>query len=285
MAFDNTGATYHVGAILTNGIFNDTLYEAYSPLYLPSTFIISYGAQFASLSAILVHVFRKSGYHPWCPPRSYTRPVWYRNDIGRQFRRSVRDERDVHARLMAVYPEVPHWWYLALGLVSFALAVTAIEIFDTDLPVWGLVLAIVVALVFIVPIGIIRAVTNQLVTINVFSEFLAGFLLPNRPIAVMIFKTFSFVSMAQGISFTSDLKVGHYMKIHPRTMFMAQVIATIIAAFVITSVQDWMFSNIDGICTPAAKGYFTCPQISTFATASLIWGAIGPQRMFGPGSL
>lgn len=59
MAFDNTGAPYQVGAILTDGIFNQTLYEAYSPLYLPTTFIISYGAQFASLSAIVVHVFRK----------------------------------------------------------------------------------------------------------------------------------------------------------------------------------------------------------------------------------
>lgn len=59
MAFDNTGAPYQVSAILTDGVFNETLYAAYSPLYLPSTFILSYGAQFASLTAILVHVFRK----------------------------------------------------------------------------------------------------------------------------------------------------------------------------------------------------------------------------------
>ncbi|KAJ3486237.1 hypothetical protein NLI96_g4363 [Meripilus lineatus] len=268
MAFDNTGAPYQVSAIISDGVFNQTAYEAYSPLYLPATFIISYGAQFASLSAIIVHVF-----------------LWYRHDIIRQFRRSVRDERDVHARLMSAYPEVPHWWYLTLGLVSFGFGVAAIKVFDTDFPVWALVLAIVMALCFIVPIGIIRAVTNQLVTINVFSQIVAGYLLPNRPIAVMLFKTFSFVSMAQGISFTSDLKVGHYMKIPPRTMFMAQVLATILAAFVITAVQDWMFANIDNICTPLAKGDFTCPQITTFATSSLVWGAIGPQRMFSKGSL
>ena len=59
MAFDNTGAPYQVSAIISDGVFNQTAYEAYSPLYLPATFIISYGAQFASLSAIIVHVFRE----------------------------------------------------------------------------------------------------------------------------------------------------------------------------------------------------------------------------------
>lgn len=54
--------------------------------------------------------------------------------------------------------------------------------------------------------------------------------------------------MAQGMSFISDMKLGHYMKIPPRLMFTAQSAATLIAAIVQIFVQDWLFHNIDGIC-------------------------------------
>ncbi|KAF9452599.1 OPT-domain-containing protein [Macrolepiota fuliginosa MF-IS2] len=46
-----------------------------------------------------------------------------------------------------------------------------------------------------------------------------------------------------------------------------------------------MLANIEDICTPRQKNGFVCPGTNVFATASLIWGGIGPQRMFGPGAL
>ncbi|KAI0080041.1 OPT oligopeptide transporter [Panus rudis PR-1116 ss-1] len=263
MAFDNTGAPYDVSQILTDGAFDVEKYRAYSPLYLPATFIISYGAQFASLTAIIVHVF-----------------LWYRHDIVRQFRRGLSDRRDVHSRLMSVYPEVPNWWYMIVGLVAFVFGVVSIEIFPTDLPVWGYILSILIGMLLLVPVGIIRAVTNQLLTTNVISEFVAGYVLPNRPIAVMLFKTYSFNPMAMSLTFVSDLKIGHYMKIPPRVLFMAQIISSIIGTFVMVAVQDVLFAKMPEICTPEAKGGFTCPAVTTFATSSLVWGAIGPQRMF-----
>ncbi|CAL1696243.1 unnamed protein product [Somion occarium] len=268
LAFDNTGNPYDVSAIITNNTFDEEKYRAYSPLYLPTTFAISYGAQFASLTAIIVHIF-----------------LWYRNDIARQFRRSIRDERDVHSRLMTVYAEVPQWWYGILGVIALVFGLVAIEIFDTDLPIWALVVGSVVGLLFLIPVGIIRAVTNQLITINVFSEFIGGYLLNNKPIAVMLFKTYSFVPVSMSLTFVSDLKIGHYMKIPPRIMFVAQVLSTVIGSFCVVSTQDLLFANVENICTPEAKGGFTCPGVTTFATSSLIWGAIGPQRMFSPGQL
>lgn len=58
--------------------------------------------------------------------------VWYRKDVARQFRRSLRQEGDVHSRLMSVYPEVPDWWYIVLGLVSFVVGMIVIEVFNTQ---------------------------------------------------------------------------------------------------------------------------------------------------------
>jgi hypothetical protein len=51
--------------------------------------------------------------------------------------------------------------------------------------------------------------------------------------------------MAQALTFTSDFKLGHYMKVPPRVMFLAQVIATVVAGTVQLGVQAWMFTNIE----------------------------------------
>lgn len=50
-----------------------------------------------------------------------------------------------------------------------------------------------------------------------------GVILPGRPIANVCFKTYGYMSMAQAVSFLSDFKLGHYMKIPPRSMFLVQV--------------------------------------------------------------
>ena len=186
---------------------------------------------------------------------------------------------------MTVYKEVPHYWYGLLGIVAFILSIIVIEAWDTQLPVWGLLLALVLATVFVVPVGIIQAITNQTASLQVLAELIIGYALPGRPVAMMIFKTFSFISLFQAISFSADLKVGHYMKIPPRIMFTAQVVATTLSVFVAVSVQRWMFANIPDFCSPDQKSRFICPGTSVFALSAMVWGGVGPKRMFSPGAM
>lgn len=56
------------------------------------------------------------------------------------------------------------------------------------MPVWALVLALFIAFVYIIPIGMIQAITNQQVGLNVITELIIGYALPGRPIAMMMFK-------------------------------------------------------------------------------------------------
>ena len=71
----------------------------------------------------------------------------------------------------------------------------------------------IIAFVYIIPIGIIQAITNQQIGLNVITELIIGYALPGRPIAMMMFKTWGYITMAQALQFTSDFKLGHYMKI------------------------------------------------------------------------
>ena len=60
--------------------------------------------------------------------------------------------------------------------------------------------------------------------LNVMSELVFGYIYPGKPLANMTFKIYSTISMSQALHFLSDFKLGHYMKVPPKSLFIAQVI-------------------------------------------------------------
>jgi OPT family oligopeptide transporter len=179
-----------------------------------------------------------------------------------------------------------------LSVTMFVLGVVVIEVWDTDLPVWGFVLALLIcafclsfvivllspgfhircilAFLYILPLSVITATTGQYLAVNVITELIIGYALPGRPIAMMLFKTWGSITMSQAIIFMSNLKFSHYMKIAHRPMFFCQVVGTIVAGTVQLGVQAWMFSNIEGICDAYQRDGFICPDITVFGNASII---------------
>jgi OPT family small oligopeptide transporter len=267
ISYDNTAQTYNVTRILNpDNTFNAEAYEAYSPLFLSTTFAMSYGLSFASITATLMHTF-----------------LYFRKQIWTQARRSIHEQPDIHSRLMSRYRQVPEWWYGIIFVSMFVIGIISIEVWPTEMPVWAFILALLISFTYVIPIGMIQAITNQQVGLNVITELIIGYALPGRPIAMMMFKTWGYITMAQALTFASDFKLGHYMKVPPRPMFMCQVIATIVAGTVQLGVQAWMFTNIHDMCSPTQKDGFICPSTEVFGTASIIWGVIGPARQFSKG--
>jgi OPT family oligopeptide transporter len=117
---------------------------------------------------------------------------------------------------------------------------------------------------------VVQATTNTTVGLNVITELVIGYALPNRPVAMMLFKTWGYNTMIQALTFTANLKLGHYMKIPHRPMFLCQIVATIVSGTVQLGVQTWMFSHVENLCSPQQKDSFTCPWTDVFGTASII---------------
>ncbi|KAF2141064.1 uncharacterized protein K452DRAFT_327313 [Aplosporella prunicola CBS 121167] len=252
-SYDNTASPYNVTRILDeNYNFSLAKYKEYSPIFLSTTFAMCYGLSFASIIATMVHTFL---YH--------RREIWYR------FKASRDQEDDIHMKLMKRYKEAPDWWFWALFIVIFAMGLGTVLGYPTHLTWWAFFIAIIIAAVWYIQIGL-----------NVFTEFIIGYMLPGRPLAMMCFKTLGYITMYQGLLYTQDLKMAHYMKVPPRSLFWAQAIATIWGSIVQIVVLDWAFKNINGICTSDQSARFTCPNGRVFFNASIIWGAIGPGRMF-----
>ncbi|KAF2452145.1 OPT family small oligopeptide transporter [Karstenula rhodostoma CBS 690.94] len=267
--FDNTQAAYNVTNILgPNFTFDLEKYKEYSPMFLAPTLALNYGLSFAALTASIVHAI-----------------IFHRKEIWYRFKAARNQEPDIHMKLMMKYAPCPDWWYGILFVVSVALGLATILAYDSQIPWWAYFVSLIVALVFIIPTCMIYGITNIMLSLNIISPFLAGYMIPGKPIGVMIFKVYSTITLGQAQLFSADLKLAHYMKIPPKTAFTAQLVATMWASFVQIAVMNWTLGNIPDICTRLQKSNFTCPNGRAFFSSSIVWGVIGPDRMFGPGSV
>ncbi|CAI9088189.1 OLC1v1022448C1 [Oldenlandia corymbosa var. corymbosa] len=273
--FDSDGRKYNISRVLNEETFrfDNEGYSNYSKLYLSILFAMSYGLSFATLTATISHV-----------ALYYSGTIW---DLTMKTATTLKGRMgDIHTRLMKKnYKAIPEWWFYVLLIIVFCLSLFACEGFgkQLQLPWWGLALATLLAFFFTLPIGLIQATTNQQPGLNVITEMIIGYLYPGRPLANVAFKTYGYISMTQAMLFLSDFKIGHYMKIPPRSMFLVQVIGTLVSTTVQFGTSWWLLTSIPNICDPkllAEGSPWTCPGDTVFYQASVIWGVIGPQKMF-----
>ncbi|KAI8353799.1 OPT family small oligopeptide transporter [Mortierella sp. GBAus27b] len=265
--FREDGSRYNTSMIMENNVLSEPMYEKYGQLRISTFFALTYGFGFAGLSSMITHTW-----------------LYHRHKLVAQWKQSREHTEDIHHKLMQAYPEVPDWWYAALFIIMTAIAIITCEVWDYKLPWWGVLLAILLAAVFALPVGLIQAITNQQPGLNIITEYVIGYILPGYPIANVTFKTLGYISMAQAMTFTSDLKLGHYMKVPPRAMFWAQLLGTVIAGLTNLLTANWLLKTQEHVCTENNE-LFSCPSANTFYSASVIWGVIAPNRMFGPSSM
>ncbi|WOL00974.1 hypothetical protein Cni_G09687 [Canna indica] len=277
--FTGEGHTYDTTRVLTPDYeLNVAAYESYGKLYLSPLFALSIGSGFARIAATITHVILFHGrYVIVC--------------ILRQSKSAVNSMKlDIHTKLMRNYKQVPEWWYLILLVVSVALSLLMSFVWkqEVQLPWWGMLFAFGLAWIVTLPIGIIQATTNQQIGYDIIAQFLFGLVYPGKPIANLLFKIYGRISTVHALSFLADLKLGHYMKIPPRCMYTAQLAGTIVSGVLNLAVAWWMLENIENICDVDAlhsDSPWTCPKYRVTFDASVIWGLIGPGRLFAHGGL
>ncbi|KAK3331417.1 OPT oligopeptide transporter [Apodospora peruviana] len=273
--FDHFGQLYNVSrAINDHGMYDHDKYMEYSAAYLGAANAVLYGCFFAIYSAAITHVFL---FH------RYEITMGFKN-LWASLRRRTRDEtgqyKDVHNRLMSAYPEVSEWWYLATLLVAAVFGFIGVAAWPTYTTPGVVPYGVFLAVVFVIPVGVIKAMTGIEVTLNVLAEFIGGMWVQGNALAMNFFKSFGYVTCAHAVQFANDLKIAHYIKIPPWHTFAAQMVATMVSTFVCTGVINFQV-NIENVCQKNAPMRFFCPGPNTFFTASVLWGTIGPIKVFG----
>lgn len=266
--YDNTQGKYNVTKILNPDFsINMEKYKSYSPVYIPFSYLLSYALNFAAVTAVFIHC-----------------GVYHGKDIYLKLRDKHFGGSDIHMRTyLQNYKDCPDWWYGLLQVITIALGFVTVCAFNTHFPAWAYVIALIVAFVNIVPQGILEAMTNQHVGLNIITELICGYMLPLRPMANLLFKLYGFIVMRQGLNLSRDLKLAVYMKVPPRLIFAIQIYATIISGLTSVGIQEWMRKNIDGFCTTDQRDGFTCSNGRTVFNASIIWSM--PKFLFSPGRI
>ncbi|KAJ2899251.1 hypothetical protein IWW38_001065 [Coemansia aciculifera] len=264
--YTTNSTQYNISRVMSNGVFDAQAYEQYSPLRMSLEFSWVYGIGFAALMSILVHIALYNG-----------------KEIISRVRETKAKHDDIHGKLIMHYPVVKTWWYIVM-LVSSAAAGIAVGIgTHIGVPWWGYVLSFAIAIVLIIPVGIIQAVSNRQPGLSLVAELLSGIVLQGIPTGYSILKLYGHGSLAQALSYAQDMKLAHYMKIPPRQVLLYQTVGIVISVVIQTCLFFWLVDHVPNMCRP--EGYpWVCRSTNLVYSASIIWNLIGPLKVFGEGS-
>lgn len=309
--YNNTGQRFEIAEVLIPGTatLNETAYQNYSPAFYTAGNLMVYGAFFAFYPLTMVFVCLDA----WRPlVKAFKSMFWsalalvkrVTVTIGRiigcistgRFGEAFKhvsgmmsvDESiydgfdDPLTMLMRNYAEVPDWWFLIIALISFIFSIVILTTWtQLDTPVWTIFFVIGLNLVFLIPMSYLYAISGTTEGLNVITELIIGYALPGHPEALMFVKAFGYNINGQTDNYVGDQKMGYYSKVPPRAMYRGQVISAFITALVCYATVDFVDTSIKDVCTPDQPQRFTCADSSVvYFSSSVVWGALGPQRVF-----
>lgn len=160
--FDRFGALYNVTQVLhPDRTLDVAAYREYSPLYYSAGYNLVFGAYFAQYTAALLYALLehwnqlKTGFQIGMRQIKLT---WKKKeDLPAE--EEIRPEFDIHFKLMRQYPEARQWWFAVCALIALVMGIIACEVYRTTMPVWGIFLALALAAIFLVPAGIVFAIS------------------------------------------------------------------------------------------------------------------------------
>ncbi|KAI9467329.1 oligopeptide transporter [Lactarius psammicola] len=188
---------------------------------------------------------------------------------------------DPHWVAMQKYDEAPWWWYTLLLLLAFFAGLISVLKGQTTLPVWSYIIALISGAI-VAPFStlLVARMGNGIATNQLF-KMIAGAINPGRPVANLYFSMWSHDVVSTAVGFSSDLKMGQYLKIPPRALFMAQMWGTIIGAIVnyvvmisITGAQR------DILLNPTGNNIWSGQTVQSLNSHAITWSLA--KELYGP---
>ncbi|KAN0128570.1 OPT superfamily oligopeptide transporter [Lactarius tabidus] len=188
---------------------------------------------------------------------------------------------DPHWVAMQKYDEAPWWWYTLLLLLAFFAGLISVLKGETTLPVWSYIVALTSGAIVAPFSTLLYARMGSGIATNQLFKMIAGAINPGRPVANLYFSMWSHDVVSTLVGFSNDLKMGQYLKIPPRSMFIAQVWGTIIGAIVnyvvmisITGAQR------DILLDPTGTNIWSGQAVQSLNSNAITWSLA--KELYGP---
>ncbi|KAH8093910.1 OPT oligopeptide transporter protein-domain-containing protein [Cristinia sonorae] len=192
-------------------------------------------------------------------------------------------QSDPHYKAMQKYNEVPWYWYGALIVLSFFAGLIVVIKGETTLPWWSYIIALIVGAAVAPFSNLLYArVGNGINTTNL-CKMVAAACNPGKPVANLYFSMWSHDVIVQAIALGGDLKMGQYLKIPPRAMFLTQIWGVVIGAVVNYVV---MVSVVEAqreiLIHPLGTNVWSGQQLQSMNSAAVTWSLA--DKLYGPHS-
>lgn len=261
------GSDYNQTAVFVNGILDKPELDAYGYPYVTGAYAWSLLTNNAAIGGLVAHVI-----------------LFY----GKQVLKGIRESKDQsipdrHYQATRKYPDAPAWWYYILLGVSFIFGLIVVITQHTTLPVWGYIIALLVGTVVAPFSGVLYAILGTGISTGPLTKMIAGALIPGRPLANLYFFGWSHSTIAQAINLSNDLKLGQYLKIPPRAMFITQVLGTVFGAFLNYAVASSIIkSKFDLLLSTTGSYVWSGAYYQQLNASAVTWSMV--KYMYGPGT-
>lgn len=274
--YNNKGFRYEVEDVVNErSLFVKEKYEEIGPPFYSAANLLVYGAFIALYPFAFIYEVTLN-----------YKPMWHAlKHLGgsfKNFRKSTFEGfSDPHTIMMKRYAEVADWVFLLVLVISIVLAIICVQVYPAETPVWGIFFALGINFVFLIPLTAIYSTTGFQFGLNVLVQIIVGYAIPGNGLALNFIKALGFNINGQAQNYITDQKMAHYVKIPPRALFRCQMLSVFITSFISLAIMNFMIDNVDNYCTPESNQKFLCPLSNVFFSASVLWGVIGPKRVFG----
>ncbi|CAF1044874.1 unnamed protein product [Rotaria sp. Silwood1] len=185
--------------------------------FTASSFVTAF-TLFASITSVFVHTLLFHGVDIWKQLR--TKSLSYMGN-------------DMHVRMISLYKTVPDWWYLELFALSLIIACVTCD-HAGWLNWYYVLLASFIGALCTLPFGLVSSITGQLLhSLPVYYLCVligVALSLHKSTKSIHTFITLGYVIFVQTLVLIQDMKLAHYIKIGPRSLFLAQCLASLICS-------------------------------------------------------
>jgi len=263
------GKSYPTAKVFKGGILDHDALARYGIPRLSGSFAYAMFMANAAIGALIAHC-----------------ALFWGGDIVQSYKsaRKGRYDDPHHAHMAQHYKETPWWWYVAVLVVSFVLGLVVVIKENITLSAWAYVVALLLGIIIAPLSTILYSRFGNGIATNNLSKMLAGLIVPERPVGNMYFAAWSHNVIANTVNLCNDLKMGEYLKIPPRVMFLTQVYGTVIGGFLNYAVMISIVKNNREVLTDSngnaawsgatMQGYNT--NATTWALARYLYMGSGP---------
>ncbi|KZZ94182.1 OPT oligopeptide transporter [Moelleriella libera RCEF 2490] len=252
-----SGKPYPTAKVFVGGVLDKAALARYGLPKLTGSFAYAIFMANAAIGALITHCILFWGGDFWNAYKSAK--------AGRY------DDRH-HAHMARHYKEAPWWWYVIVLVISFVLGLVVVIRENITLQPWAYVVALVLGIVIAPFSTLLYSRFGNGIATNNLSKMLAGLLVPERPIGNMYFAAWSHNIISNCVNLCSDLKMGEYLKIPPRTMFLTQIYGTVLGGFVNYAVMiSIVGGNRDLLVNSDGNSSWSGASIQAYNTNATSW--------------